>query len=464
MIQGTVAIIGRPNVGKSTLFNRMVRSRRAIVDDIPGVTRDRIYGKVDLDEDDKSFFLIDTGGFETDDFNFQPFEKNVVWEQTQLAISEADLILMVLDGKSGLQPHDKWLTQYLKKTNKEVIFVANKVDGPEQKPNIFEFYELGLSEIETCSAAHNRGVFDLVEVIGNKLAEIDSPHKRAEKNANGKKIAIIGKPNVGKSSILNRISGEDRAIVSDIAGTTRDNIDTPITFNKKPYLLIDTAGIRRRTKIDDRLEGLSVIRSLRNIEEADIVIMVISAIEGVNDQDARLIQLAISKYKPVLLIVNKWDLIENKDSNTLKEYEARIRHKLKDISYIPILFVSCLQNQRVHKLMNHVEDLVSTNEKRIPTSRVNEVMAESVRRHTPKLIKKYNKRVKFYFASQVSNKPPTFVIMCNVANEIQEAYKRYMVHRFRRELGFHTVPLKIIYRGKKEQNQKKAEEESYVRL
>ena len=451
MSRGTVAIVGRPNVGKSTVFNRLTRNSRAIVNDQPGVTRDRLYGVVPPEyDDDEGFLVIDTGGFETGDHYFQPFATNIVWQQTQLAIEEADLVLMVFDAKAGLHPHDRYLVQHLKQKDKPVVYVANKVDGPEQEPAIWEFYELGIEKVYSCSAAHNRFVRELTEPIEAGLRQCPDLRRKNEPGADDvTNIALIGRPNVGKSSILNRLCGEDRALVSEVAGTTRDSIDTLVTFNRKAYRIVDTAGMRRKKKIDDKLETLSVIQSLRAIERADIVVLVITP-EGVSDQDARLIGLAVSRYKPVLIVVNKWDLMPEKTSKTAEEFRKDIHHKLGDLNFLPVIFISCKTNQRVQKILPEVEDLSAAWRKRIPTSRLNEVLTKAVRHHTPALIRKYNKRVKFYYATQVRIAPPTIVIMCNVAGEIQESYKRYLSRCFRKELGFDRIPLRILYRGKKE--------------
>tara|TARA_B100001094_G_C18188920_1_gene805807 strand:- start:2196 stop:3644 length:1449 start_codon:yes stop_codon:yes gene_type:complete len=452
MIEGIVTIVGRPNVGKSTIFNKLTRSKKAIVDDQPGVTRDRLYGTVSIEHDsDDGFLIIDTGGFETKDLYFQPFAKNIVWEQTTIAIEEADVVLMVFDGKSGLHPHDKHLVQYLKKQQKRVVYVTNKIDGPEQESVAWEFYELGLDEIHSCTAAHNRGIWSLAERINQEVTESCSQFKKKTAE-NAVNIALIGRPNAGKSSILNRIAGESRSLVSDVAGTTRDAIDTYLLYNKKQYCLVDTAGIRRKTKISDKIESLSVMQSLRAIERADVVVLIITP-DGLTDQDIRLCGLAVSKFKPVIIIVNKWDLVEDKETSTAKEFELDIRQKLGDISYLPIMFVSCLENKRIHKIMSFVENISTHYNQRVSTSKLNEILAKAVQEHTPAVIKKFGKRVKFYYATQVRMAPPTIVVKCNVAEEIQTSYKRYLIKRFRKDLGFNDIPLRVIFRGKKNELQ-----------
>ncbi len=462
MIAGIVAIIGRPNVGKSTLFNRMTRSTKSIVDDRPGVTRDRIFGTVSsVEDDDAGFLLIDTGGFETKDLYYQPFSKNIVWEQTQQAIVDADVVLMVLDGKSGIHPHDGELVSYLKSQNKEVIYVVNKVDGREHEPNALEFYELGIDKFTCVSAAHNRGIWDLcAEVESHLQGKTDLKAHKAEQ-AGAAKIAIIGRPNAGKSSILNRLCGEERSLVSDVAGTTRDTIDTHLVYNKKPYVLLDTAGVRRRKKIFDKIESLSVMRSLRSIEDADVVVLVIAADEGLSDQDARLASLAINQYKPLLIVVNKWDLVPDKETNTARDYARDIHEKLRDAAYIPIIFASCLENQRIHKIMASIEELMAAYEKRVPTAAVNAALQNAVQAHTPAILKRYSKRVKFYFATQVSARPPTIVVKCNVAEEIQESYKRFLVKRLRSDLDFGDIPLRVFFRAKSEDKARAEQSEAF---
>lgn len=460
MIAGIVAIVGRPNVGKSTLFNRLTRTQQAIVDDRPGVTRDRLYGTVSsVEDDDAGFLLIDTGGFETKDLYYQPFAKNIVWEQTEQAIKDADVVLMVLDAKSGKHPHDEQLVKYLKELGKQVIYVVNKVDGKEQETLALEFYELGIDKFTTISAAHNRGIWDLCAETESLLKGKTDLKEHRRSQAGAIKIALIGRPNAGKSSILNRLCGEERSLVSEVAGTTRDTVDTHILYNKKPYILLDTAGVRRRKKIFDKIEGLSVLRSLKTIEDADIVILVMAADLGLSDQDARLAALAVEQFKPLLIVVNKWDLIPDKETNTARDYERGIHEKLKDMAFVPVLFASCLENQRIHKIMAKVEELAAAYEKRVPTARINDVLQRAVHEHTPAVVRRYSKRVKFYFATQVTARPPTIVVKCNVAGEIQESYKRYLIKRFRSELGFVDVPLRVFFRDKAEDRERQEERE-----
>lgn len=448
MIDGIVAIVGRPNVGKSTLFNRMTRSDAAIVDDRPGVTRDRNYGTVWMDDDHtEGFMLVDTGGFETDDYKFQPFAENLVWQQTEAAIHEADLVMLLLDGKSGIHPHDHELVRFLEKIQKPWIAVVNKVDGPEQSQVLWDFFELGVENLEKVSAAHNRGVGDLKDVVLERLRSIPGRDIYPD-SAGATKIAIIGRPNAGKSSILNRIAGEERALVSPIAGTTRDCIDTPLTYNGEKFILIDTAGIRRKSKINDRLESLSVMRAIKAIERADVVLLVLDSLAGLTDQDMRLAQLSFERHRPVAFVVNKWDLVPEKTTHTARDYMANIHRMLRTYAFAPVVFVSALENQRVHKLIALAQHLAAQAATRVGTSQVNTALQAMVLEHTPALIKGKTKRVKFYFATQVAVSPPTIVIKCNVFNEIQESYLRYMTNKFRLALGFNEVPIRLFFRPK----------------
>jgi GTP-binding protein len=454
MISGLVAIVGRPNVGKSTLFNKLTRTRNALVDDRPGVTRDRLYGTVFLDDNrENGFMMVDTGGFETKGVYFQPFKENLVWEQTEIAIKEADVVLLVLDGKDGVQPHDHELSRYLVKMGKDVIYVVNKIDGQEHRPKVAEFYELGVETLVPVSSAHGRGTWELVEMIEERLRHHDVLRSRKSQHE-GTQIALVGRPNAGKSSILNRLLGEERSVVSDVAGTTRDSVDSPLIYNQKPYVIVDTAGVRRRTRITDGLESLCVMRSFQAIERADVVLMVIDAEQNLTDQDARIADLVASQHKPLAIIVNKWDLVKDKTSNSARDYERDIKIKLRSLSHVPVLFVSCLENQRVHKIMQVVESLAMASIKRVSTRALNEALRKIVFEHTPALIRAYGKRPKFYYATQVTVSPPTIVIFCNVAADIQESYKRYMMNRLRELLDFGETPLRIIYRSKAETRQK----------
>jgi GTPase len=448
MREGIVAIVGRPNVGKSTLFNQLTRTRKSIVDDRPGVTRDRLYGRVVLDsESERSCTVIDTGGFEKDDYKFQPFADNLVWQQTEHAIDEADIVLFVVDAKDGVHPHDKEISNILRRKNKKVVAICNKVDGIEHTSLGMQFFEIGL-DVVPVSAAHRRGFSELFEALEVALDEVGLHHTQSAVQEGQIRLALVGRPNVGKSSILNRLCGTDRSLVSDVAGTTRDAIDACIKHNHRTYSVIDTAGIRRKAKVTDSLENLCVLRSLRVIDEADVVFLVIDAVGGLTDQDARLMDYATSRYKPTVIVVNKWDLAEEKDSNLAEAWRKEIHRRLQGASYIPVAFVSCLENQRIHQLLALASQMMDFYARRVPTSAVNELMEKMVREHTPALMNMSNRRIKFYYATQAAQCPPTFVVFCNVSEEIQESYKRYMTNRIRDELGFDQIPVKLVFRAK----------------
>ena len=455
---GIVAIVGRPNVGKSTIFNRITKSRVALVDDRPGLTRDRIYGRVHMPDEDDSFALIDTGGFETGELYFQPFAENIVWHQTEQAIGEADLVVLILDAKDGIRPHDGELHRYLEAKGKQVMYVVNKCDGKDRDDSFWDFYAIGITELTAISAAHNRGIDKLRTDIAKRLKKMATLADKDMTDSHSIKIALVGRPNVGKSSILNRLIGEERSLVSDVAGTTRDAVDSPLSYNGRNYAVVDTAGLRRRARVSDKIESITSIMSLRAMERAHVVCLVINAADGLTDQDARIAGWAVESFRPLLIVVNKWDLIPNKDTKTANAFVEEIHRKLGGLTFLPVTFVSCTENLRIHKILSHVEALADKYRKRVETSLVNEELSNIVREHTPSLTTNHNKRIKFFFATQVKAEPPTIVAFCNVADEVQESYKRYMVNKFRERLGFEGIPLRLILRGKKEVREKKEAE------
>jgi GTPase len=454
----TVALIGRPNVGKSTLFNRLVGKRQAIVDDRPGVTRDLVYGRVSFDAgvSDNGFYLIDTGGYDLGKEakrvkrchqSHGEVVGGTIWPITKSAIEEADVCVFVLDGKFGLHPLDHEILSELRKTGKEVIYVVNKIDGYERSHQTWDF--LGFTtDLLPVSSAHGMGLAELRCEIRSRIAGI-RPRGQLKPEGSDIKIAMIGRPNMGKSSIINRLTGRTRALVSELPGTTRDSLDTSIKVSGRDVTLVDTAGIRRQAKVKDKIEGLSVLQSIKSVERADIVLLIIDAAQGLTDQDARLADHVIGRGKPLMIVVNKWDLIGEKDANSCKVFAAELRAHLKSMAYVPIKFVSCLKNQRVHQLLDRALALHDQALVRIDTTRVNEALKEIVAQHTPALIYNHTKQVKFYFASQVGTNPPKIVIFCNVEDEIQESYKRYMENRFREKLGFPNLPLKLVFRDHK---------------
>ncbi|MFK7872725.1 MAG: ribosome biogenesis GTPase Der [Oligoflexales bacterium] len=449
MIRGIVALVGRPNVGKSTLFNRLTGQNQSIIRDQPGVTRDCLYGVARYEKDGRDgFTIVDTGGLEGPQDMFQPFEGGVVWRHTMNAVLDADLVVLMLDGREGIHPRDHDLVREVQKTGRPMICVVNKIDGIEHQGALWEFHALGLGEEELhpLCAKHSRGIGTLRYMVQDRLENISSLKVQAD-HPDAPRIALLGKPNVGKSSILNRLLGTERSVVSPVAGTTRDQVDSTLFFHKKPYVIVDTAGVRRRTKIHDELESASVIRSLRGIQRADCVVTVIDAVDGMADQDVRLVNMAIHQFKPVLVVVNKWDLIE-KDHSTAKQYTENLRCKFKDLNYLPVLFVSAKENLRVPKIMDQVVHLLEESAKRAPTSRVNEALQMLLKKHSPHLVRQKHARMKFYYATQVRCSPPTFVVKCNFPNALSESYQRYMWRGLRRELGFESVPVSLLFRGR----------------
>lgn len=431
-----VAIVGRPNVGKSTLFNRLIGHRRAMVDDTPGVTRDRNYAHIN--RFDKPFILVDTGGFEpvTSDRMLQQMR-----EQSSLAMDEADVILFMMDARSGLTPADVEVAQMLRKVKKPVFYVINKVDGDRLENESAEFYSLGIEPLYTISAEHNRGVVDLVE----SLMDVFPPADPREADDELTKIAVVGRPNVGKSSLVNRLLGFERVVANPTPGTTRDSIDTLFMCNKKPYLLIDTAGIRRKGKTTEKLEKYSVVDSLRSIERADVVLMVIDAEEGVTEQDERIAGYIHEAGRGCIFVINKWDVLP-KDNATFDAYTDKIRYGFKYLAYAPIVFVSAMSGQRIGKIMSTVDEVMAQYIRRVSTAELNRVFSEATETHHAPL--SHGRRIKFYFSTQVATRPPSFVIFTNQPENIHFSYERYLVNRFREAFGFGGVPLRLMFRGR----------------
>lgn len=431
-----VAIVGRPNVGKSTLFNRLIGHRKAMVDDTPGVTRDRNYATIN--RYDKPFILIDTGGFEpvTADRMLQQMR-----EQSSLAMEEADVILFMMDARSGLTPADIEVAQMLRRVKKPVFYVINKVDGDKLENESAEFYSLGVDQLYTISAEHNRGVVDLIE----NLMDVFPPVDPREADDEVTKIAVVGRPNVGKSSLVNRLLGFERVVANPTPGTTRDSVDTLFMCNKKPYLLIDTAGIRRKGKTTEKLEKYSVVDSLRSIERADVVLMVIDAEEGVTEQDERIAGYIHEAGRGCIFVVNKWDTLP-KDNATFGAYTEKIRYGFKYLAYAPIVFVSALSGQRIGKIMTAVDEVMEQFIRRVSTADLNRVFSEAIEAHHAPL--SHGRRVKFYFSTQVAIRPPAFVIFTNQPENIHFSYERYIINKFREAFGFNGVPLRLMFRGR----------------
>jgi len=431
-----VAIVGRPNVGKSTFFNRIARGKKAIVADEPGVTRDRNYA--DVDWEGKIFTLIDTGGFE-------PVSKDRIFiqmrEQCQLAMDEADVILFVMDGKEGLTPSDREIADILRRQNKIVFHIVNKIDGPKHEEKVYEFYGLGVEGLYSISAEHRYGVDGLMEDVMKTL-----PSLADEKwDRDAAKVAVIGRPNVGKSSLINRLLGYKRVMVDEAPGTTRDAIDTFFERDGKKYILIDTAGIRRKSRISLRLEKFSIVEALRTIDQSDVALLLLDSKEGVTDQDAHIGGFIHEKGKGCILLVNKWDLVV-KDSQTMVEYQKRVYGDLKYLSYAPILFISALKGQRVPKVLEMVDEVVEQTRKRISTSPLNKYFGEWVEHLPPPLYR--NRNIKLNYITQVSTGPPTFVISTNYPEGIHFSYERYLINQMRERFGFEGVPIRLLFRKK----------------
>jgi GTP-binding protein len=432
-----IAIVGRPNVGKSTLFNRIAGGKKAIVADEPGATRDRNYA--DVEWEDRGFTLIDTGGFE-------PVSKDRIFiqmrEQCQLAMDEADVILFVLDGKQGLAPSDKEIANILRRQNKPVFYIVNKIDGPKHEEKAFEFYGLGVERIHSISAEHRYGVDSLMDEVMKILPKLTE--EKGDRDA--AKVAVIGRPNVGKSSLINRLLGYKRVIVDEAPGTTRDAIDTFFERNGKKYILIDTAGIRRKSRISLRLEKYSIVEALRTIDQCHVALLLLDSKEGVTDQDARIGGFIHEKGRGCILVVNKWDLVE-KNSQTMVEFKKRVHSDLKYLSYAPILFISALTGQRVPKILDMVDEVAEQTEKRILTSQLNKYLEQWVEHSPPPLYR--NRNVKLNYMTQVSAGPPTFVIYTNFPDGIHFSYERYLINQMREAFGFQGVPIRLQFKKKR---------------
>ena len=431
-----VAVVGRPNVGKSTLFNKLAGKRISIVEDTPGVTRDRIFTEVEWLN--KYFTLIDTGGIEPENDDIILTQMR---NQAMLAMDMAHVIVFVVDGKSGITSADREVGLMLRKTNKPVILAVNKIDNMNLVDNIYDFYELGLGEPHPISSANAMGLGDLLdEVVENFPKGLNT-----EYDEDIIRVAITGKPNAGKSSILNKILGEDRVIVSPIAGTTRDAVDTYFEKGDQQYLLIDTAGIRRKSKVYERVEKFSVIRSMSAVERADVVLIVIDATEGVTEQDTKVAGIAHDEGKGCIFIVNKWDLIE-KDNKTLGNYTKEIREKFPFMMYAPVLFVSALTNQRMNKILETVDYVASEHAKRVSTSALNDVIGEAVMLNQPPSDK--GRRLKIYYGSQTGTKPPKFTLFINDKQLTHFSYQRYLENKIRENFGFEGTSVQFEYREK----------------
>ncbi len=440
-MKSMIAIIGRPNVGKSTLFNRLSEQKKAIVIDVPGATRDRNYSETDWGN--RTFTLIDTGGFE-------PVSSEEILiqmrEQTSLAIEQADAIIFLLDGKEGLTPADREITNLLRRTGKPVFFAVNKIDGPKHENFALEFYALGIDKIYTLSAQHGLGIGELMDDV---IAALPPAEPVQEHDKEGEeeqiRIAVIGRPNTGKSSLINKILGYERTIVNPLPGTTRDSIDTPFELGGRRYLLVDTAGIRRKSRISLTLEKYSIVEALRTLDRSDVALIMIDAVEGIAEQDAKIAGLALEKGVLCIVAVNKWDLIQ-KDNSTIGEYVRKIKDELKFLDYAPIVFISALTGQRVQTIFEVIESAYAQFTKRVQTSELNKKLQEFLDENPPP--RHRNKPNKISYATQTGVKPPTFVLFAREPKAIHFSYRRYLANRIREEFGFEQTPLRIFFRKK----------------
>jgi GTP-binding protein len=443
-----VAIVGRPNVGKSTFFNRLIGQRKAIIADVPGTTRDRLYG--DTDWNGRVFTVVDTAGllYQEEDENAPLAEiSRHVRAQAELAIAEADVIIFLVDAVDGLTTADTEVGEALRQTYKPVILAANKADNNERAHNAVEFYALNLGEPIPMSAYHGLGTGDVLDRVAELLPVVEE-----EEEDERIRIAIIGRPNVGKSSLLNKLLGHDRSIVSAVPGTTRDSIDTPLDVDGAQVLLIDTAGIRRRGKVERGIEKYSVLRAMRAVERADVALLLIDAEEGVTAQDTHIAGMILEQLKGVAILVNKWDLIA-KDNDTFNAFTRHVREQFNFIPYAPLLFVSALTGQRVDKILPLALEIAQERQRRIPTSELNTLLREAVYDHPPTAVHK-GAHLRIYYATQPQVAPPVFLFFANNAEEIHWGYERYLENRIRDKYGFTGTPIKIVFRSRDDKDEK----------
>jgi GTP-binding protein len=427
-----VALVGRPNVGKSTLFNRLTRTRDALVDDFPGVTRDRNYGDAEWDE--VPFTVVDTGGFagQVDD-SFA----DAIRQQVFQAIEDADAVIMMMDGKYGLSPFDRDIVDRLRDAGKTVFYVVNKIDGPEQENALVDFYRLGLENVYPLSAEHRYGLVDLLDALVKTFPpSTDAPRDEI-------KIAVVGRPNVGKSSLINRLIGQPRHLVSDIPGTTRDAVDSVLTHHGQQYRLIDTAGIRRKGKVSQKLEKFSIMKALRSLDRCDVALILIDASEGITDQDISVAGYAYDRGCGCIFLLNKWDLVE-KDHRTVKTYTERLHMEAKFLAFAPVMTISALTGQRLQRIFQLVKEVYEQYAARIPTGRVNRILEQAMKDNEPSLHR--GRRIKFYYATQASSQPPTFILFVNYPEAVHFSYRRYLLNQIRSAAGLDKTPVRLLLR------------------
>ena len=432
----TVAIVGRPNVGKSSIFNRIVGKKISIIEDTPGVTRDRICATAS--HNNKDFYLIDTGGI---DYSDQTFNSEIKM-QVEIAIDESDVILFVVDGKEGLTPNDLLIRDMLKRSGKKVIVVINKTDSKKSEDNIYEFYSLGFDDYLSVSAEHGYGFSDLLDVVTSNLKE-----EGMIEEDDTLKFSLLGRPNVGKSSLVNALLNEDRVIVSDISGTTRDAIDTEFVYEKQKYTLIDTAGLRKKGKIFESVEKYSLLRTLKAIDRSDVCMLVLDASTGIIEHDKHIASYILDAGKALVIVVNKWDTIENKDEE-MKNWKKMLEHEFQFIPYAKIVFLSALTKKRIHTLMPEILSAYSNTTKMVDSEIINEIIRDAYIENPPAVVK--GKKLKIYYASQVSNKPPRIDIEVNTKSSVHFSYKRYLENRIRENIDFSGTPIQIVFKNKGE--------------
>lgn len=443
-----VALVGRPNVGKSTLFNRIVGRRLAVVSDTAGTTRDRLYA--DSEWGGVMFSLVDTGGIElTAGWHTEPLSEDseqflpAIRQQAAIAIRDADMVILVVDGQVGVTAADREVADILRQSDKPLLIAANKLESSKMTDNVYEFYELALGEVFPISALHGYGTGDLLDAVVTAVPP--TPPDEAEDSSI--KIAMLGRPNVGKSTLVNKLIGEERVIVSPIAGTTRDAIDSKIRWHGQEFTLIDTAGIRKRGKIDPGIEKYSVLRAMKALKRADVVLLLLDATEGIIAQDTHVAGMITQETAGAIVLVNKWDAIE-KDSYTMQEYKAKVREELNFLPYMPVLFISALTGQRVSSILSHVVDVNEARYQRVSTSELNKFMRDAITQHPPP--GKGGRRAKFFFVTQASVAPPTFVFFVNNPQSVNFGYKRYLENRLRERWPFTGVPIRLFFRARSE--------------
>ena len=437
-----LAIVGRPNVGKSTLFNKLLGERKAIVDDSPGVTRDRNYGEAEWAG--RKFQLIDTGGLDTD---AEGGLEESIQKQSRLALREADVILFLFDGKGGLNPLDREAVGLLRKEDKPVLFAVNKLDSRQRADNLYEFYALGIGPLFSISAEHGLGISDLMDEVVQQFPNAEESDEKTEEKA-PLRISVVGRPNVGKSTLINRLLGFERSVVDSTPGTTRDALDTPFKLEGEPCVLVDTAGIRRKARINDRLERFSVSHSLRSVDRGDLIIHILDGVEGVTDQDAQILSYACQRGKALLLAVNKWDVVSRNGAD-VESYREEVYHQLSFLDFVPVIFISASTGYGVRRMLETAGGVLRAYGKKVSTSAMNQALQRIVRAHAAPLSQ--GKPVKFYYGTQTGTRPPTFTLFVNTPQAVPESYQRYLIHQLREHLALEYVPIRLVLRARREE-------------